>query len=491
MGVVRVWTVGGDVAELARLSILGGDVDGLGTDGPAERALVEWAVASGVDVAAAREAAPVASSVPWDAERRRVTTAHTDGEGVLVVCVGSPDAVWPLLVTSADGVSAGAVAARPVAEAWAGEGLYVLALATTRRTVAGNAAGRLEWGLRLLGLVALEGGPRSGAVQAVAGLRAAGLDVAVLSSDHEATAGALAAAVGIQARGRGAGIMTGEGMGTGRWADDVRVLARLSPDRHRDVVARWQAAGHVVALTGRSVPETPALRRANVGMCLGPADEGARAAADLVTDRPDLGGVLTAVTVARRALRGTRLMVAVPVVFLAAVLGLGLAGLAGHVWAWPGEVLALGIGLVAAPALVLLSKGHSPAPDVPGRPTGRVTDASWGFWVGAWAAGAIALALVTGGIAALLGVALADVAPAAVAGALISAGVVGAWGVGVAAADPRPARAAFAAPIVVAVLAAVLGGLARPAADLWWVGVVALAVGAAAAATLARRWPAP
>jgi Ca2+-transporting ATPase len=413
----------------------------------------------GVDVDGVRAAAPQVAEVPYDAARRRVTTAHDDPAGVLVVCKGAPEAVWPLLVTSTDGKSSGAAAGRPVADRWTAEGLRVVAVATTRRTVAGNTAGRLEAGLRLVGLVALDGRVRDGSAEAVAAAGAAGIDVVLVTPDHESTALARARRVGITTARRGVGMVTGDALRTGRWADDLRVLARMAPDQHRDAVARWRSAGHVVALTGAGTAEIPAVRLADVGIALGPGDEALAAAADIRTDRPDLAAVNAAVVAGRRARAVTRLLLGLAAAALLAVGAAVLVGAAvGTPWLWPEQAALAAVVVTMVPA-ALLARENSLSGLPPGgqHPASRLVDTWWSLWTLGWGVGTGLFALLVGGAVLLAGASPGLVAGPIVAGALAGAAVTGARAVR----GPHPARAAgWILVAAVVVLAAAVAGVA-------------------------------
>jgi cation transport ATPase len=493
--VVQVWTAAGPVTDLVRAVVVGSS----GLEEPTERGLADWAAAMGVDVEAG---APQVSDVPYDAGRGRVTTAHEDPAGILVVCKGAPDTVWPLLVTSSDGKSAGAAAARPVVDRWTREGLRVVAVATTRRTVAGNAAGRLESGLRLLGLVGLAGRLRPGAAEAVAAVRAAGVDVALLTPDHETTALSRAREAGIATARRGAGVVTGEALRTGRWADDLRVLARLVPEQHRDAVARWHAAGHAVALTAATVPQIPAVRLADVGVALGAADEALVAAADVRVggsrDEVGLAPLAGTVAAARRVRVTARLLLGLSGAVLLAVWLLVAAGVpVGQPWLTPAQgVVAVAAALVP---VLLRSPGAGPTRPPPGGqlPSGRLVDVWWVLWVLAWGAGTGLLALAAGGVAVAVGAPAWLVAGPVVAGALAAAAAGGVRRVSSSAGDTGargvagravPVAAGFAGALAALAVGPVAasGSMAPPAVVA---GLVAGTLAAVAGAVASRAGP--
>jgi cation-transporting P-type ATPase A/B/Cu+-exporting ATPase len=121
------------------------------------------------------------------------------------------------------------------------------------------------------------------AAAAVAELRRLGLRTVLLTGDSQATAEAVAAAVGTDA-----------------------VIAAALPDRKVAVIAGLQAAGHRVAMVGDGVNDGPALASADLGLALGTGTDVAITAADLILLRDDLGAVPDAIALARSTLATIR-----------------------------------------------------------------------------------------------------------------------------------------------------------------------------------------
>ena len=168
-----------------------------------------------------------------------------------------------------------------MAQAWAEEGLRVLAVA--KRELEPSVAlneDDVERELVLVGLVALHDPLRPTAAQAVADARGAGIDLKMLTGDHPVTARAIAASLGI---------------------DDGDVFARITPADKLHIVEELQASGEVVAVTGDGVNDAPALRRADVGIAMGRSgSEAAREASDVVLTNDELGTIVAAVREGRR-----------------------------------------------------------------------------------------------------------------------------------------------------------------------------------------------
>ena len=131
----------------------------------------------------------------------------------------------------------------------------------------------------LAGLIALADTLRPEARETVAKIRAAGLDVALLTGDNQRTAEAVARQVGIS-----------------------QVLAEVLPDRKAEEVRRLQAEGRVVAMVGDGINDAPALAEADLGIAVGRGTDVAIETADIVLMRDDLAGVATAIELSRRTM---------------------------------------------------------------------------------------------------------------------------------------------------------------------------------------------
>jgi Ca2+-transporting ATPase len=350
MAVERVWTprggehrVGGTapapVLDLLAAAAQCNDADprGAGEGGSrgtadTETALVRAALDAGVDVAGVRAAAPRLREEPFDAAVRRMTTEHLRPEGgTTTVTKGAPEAV--LGMVTGDG-SAGAVAER-----WAANGRRVLAVARDGS---------------LLGLIAMADPVRPEAAAEIASCHRAGIRPVLVTGDHPGTAAAVAREVGLVDR---------------RHPVEGNVLARVAPEEKLAHVTRWQAEGHVVAMTGDGVNDAPALRAADIGVAMGQrGTEVAKDAADLVLADDSLATVTAAIGEGRRVYDNVRRFV-----------GYGLTGGAAEVLVMlAGPFLGLALPLLPAQVLWINLLTHGPvgvamgtepaAPDVLARP---------------------------------------------------------------------------------------------------------------------------
>lgn len=298
-------------AELARALALCNDaLPASGRDAqawrgdPTETALLDLACDSGLDVLAARAAAPRVAELPFDAERKRMSTVHRVAGGLRAYTKGAPESVLPLCGPA--GEAAGWLAR---AEQLAAQGLRVLAVA--RRDLApdlplAEATAALESQLSFMGLVGLMDPPRLQALSAVQQCQQAGIRAVMITGDHPATALAVARLLGIVGQTDEA-VMTGEDLA--RLSDaqlqarvqQVRVYARVNPAQKIRIVEALQALGECVAMTGDGVNDAPALKRADIGVAMGlSGTDVAREAASLVLLDDNFATVVKAVREGRR-----------------------------------------------------------------------------------------------------------------------------------------------------------------------------------------------
>ncbi|UUY03904.1 cation-transporting P-type ATPase [Svornostia abyssi] len=246
---------------------------------PMEAALDAFAKRLGVEGPAHAHADGFAHRFPFDPRRRRMSLSRGDR----VLTKGAPDAVLPLCDP--------AVAARAaeVVDELAARGLRLLAIAA--RPIAPDetppaTAEDAERDLDLLGLVGLEDPPRPEAQEAIAGARAAGVHILMITGDHPQTAVAIAREVGLTDGGAavlGADLPDGEGELGALLDHDGLVVARVSPEQKLRIARALRARGHVVAMTGDGVNDGPALQEADIGIAMGRSGtDVAREAADLV-----------------------------------------------------------------------------------------------------------------------------------------------------------------------------------------------------------------
>lgn len=277
---------------------------------PTEVALYLAAREAGFDKAALTADLPRAGELPFDAERKCMTTVHPEGDHFVAFVKGAPEAVLPrcqALLTNDGAQPLDQALYLSEAEALASEGYRVLAIAYRELPtlpVQINAAA-LESELILLGLVALIDLPRDEAPAAVADCKSAGITPVMITGDHPGTARAIAVRLGIAEEGDQ--VLTGPELGElsdpafAAQVRDIRVYARVTPEQKIRIVTALQAQGQFVAMTGDGVNDAPALKRAGIGVAMGQTGtDVAREAADMVLLDDNFATIVAAVRDGRR-----------------------------------------------------------------------------------------------------------------------------------------------------------------------------------------------
>jgi len=347
---------------------------------PTETALLEAAQAAGADVAAERLARPRQHEWPFDADRKRMTTLHALGAegGWRAYVKGAPESVLPRCVGAAEVLAGG----QETADAWAAQGLRVLAVA--QRDGSGEVgtpdAEDFERGLTLVGLVGLIDPPRPEARAAVAECLAAGIRPLMITGDHPATALAIARDLGIAPPPGGADpagtttaaaddatVITGselarlDAAALAALVPRVAVYARMDPAQKIRIVQALQSHGAFVAMTGDGVNDAPALQAADIGVAMGKGGtDVAREASALVLLDDNFATIVGAVREGRRIFDNIRKFIRyaltgnsgeIWVLFLAPLFGLPIPLLPIHIL-WVNLVTdgLPGLALAAEPA---------------------------------------------------------------------------------------------------------------------------------------------
>jgi len=244
---------------------------------PMETELARAAAADGI-----APTGPEVAVFPFDPVRKLVSRARQASDGAIILAVsGAPEAV---LARCTLGPAARASVTATLAQL-TGDGQRVIGFA--RRHLSGVPADRdtTETGLDYVGLAAFTDPLRHGVPAAVATLTTAGVSTVVVTGDHPATAGAVAARAGLPASQAIEG-GDAETMPDTELQSRLRhgaVIARATPALKHRIVQLLQKRGEIVAVTGDGANDAPALAAANVGIALGRRGADlARAAAGIV-----------------------------------------------------------------------------------------------------------------------------------------------------------------------------------------------------------------
>jgi Ca2+-transporting ATPase len=274
---------------------------------PTEVALVAAAGQVGLHRDAEEAAAPRLDEVPFDSDRKRMSTLHAQAGRSRLWVKGAPETV--LAHSQSHWVKGHAVPLTPafrthwedVIHELAREGLRLLAVAY--RDFAERPAPLTvheEQSLTLLGLVGLADPARPEVAPAVATARQAGIRTLMITGDQALTARYIAGQVGLlRPEGQvltGAEVEAAPLPELAEQLQTVDAIARAAPAHKVKIVEALQSKGHVVAMTGDGVNDAPALRRAEVGIAMGiTGTDVAKEAAEMVLADDNYASIVAAV----------------------------------------------------------------------------------------------------------------------------------------------------------------------------------------------------
>ncbi len=295
---------GDKIRELLRLGALccDGSVT-LSSDGtvkhigdPTETSIVYAALRNGMDKEEINAESPRVFDLPFDSDRKLMTTVNKIDGKLTVITKGAFD----VLVSRC---TAGDVeTARKVCDEMSADALRVLAVAVkVIDTLPENPVSDiLESGLTLVGLVGMIDPPRDEARDAVAVCKKAGIRPVMITGDHVITARAIAKDLGIYNEGdeaitgRELVNMSDEELDTR--IEKISVYARVSPEDKIRIVKAWQKKDAVVSMTGDGVNDAPALKAADIGCAMGiTGTDVAKGAADMTLTDDNFATIVDAV----------------------------------------------------------------------------------------------------------------------------------------------------------------------------------------------------
>ncbi|HXM57859.1 MAG TPA: cation-transporting P-type ATPase [Candidatus Dormibacteraeota bacterium] len=348
-----------------------------------EGAILVAARKAGLDVAAESAARPRLAEFPFDSVRKRMTTVHADGAGLVALVKGAPQEVLPRCRTIRwDGAELpldGDLRRRAEAanDTMSAEALRVLAVAR-RRLPGGQPSQReAEGDLELLGLVGMLDPPRPEVTAAVGACRRAGIRLVMVTGDYGLTAEAIARRLGMvtgpQPRiltARDLDALDDGGLRALLGSGDEVIFARVRPEDKLRVVTALRDLGEVVAVTGDGVNDAPALKRADIGVAMGRSGtDVAREAADMILLDDSFASIVAAVELGRSVYQNIRKFL---IYLFSHNIGELAPILAATVVAFPLvpltalQVLAIDLGSDVMPALAL--GAERPEPGVMDRP---------------------------------------------------------------------------------------------------------------------------
>lgn len=256
-----------------------------------------------------RKRYPRMAELPFDSERKLMSTVHVIDREVLLLVKGAPDIIFK---RSSRILLEGEVqelmeehlhALEKQNEAFSDRALRVLAFAYKPLEEVRKVSHEEERDLIFVGLMAMMDPPREGVYGAIEEAIAAGIKTVMITGDHKSTARAIARELNIYQEGDV--VVTGQELDA--FSDEellheverISVYARVTPENKIRIVKAWQEKDRVCAMTGDGVNDAPALKQADVGIAMGSGTDVAKDSAAMILTDDNFASIVNAISVGR------------------------------------------------------------------------------------------------------------------------------------------------------------------------------------------------
>ncbi len=291
--------------------------DGSGIGDPTETALISLARRLNISDTALREAIPRMDEIPFDSDRKLMTTKHELMGSQILFTKGALDVLLDRstqIVLEEGGVPLTEDYKQEILrqnQEYSEQGLRVLSFAYKEHKDPGPLSLDQETGYTFLGLIAMMDPPRVESAQAVKEAIGAGIKPVMITGDHKITATAIAKKIGIFSQGDLS--LTGQELDAmsdeelDEKLEHISVYARVSPENKIRIVDRWQKKGKIVAMTGDGVNDAPALKKADIGVAMGiTGTEVSKDAAAMILSDDNFATIIKAVLNGRNVYRNIK-----------------------------------------------------------------------------------------------------------------------------------------------------------------------------------------
>jgi Ca2+-transporting ATPase len=278
---------------------------------PTEAAIVNKALSENINKEKLYRENKRIGELPFDSNRKMMTTVHRNLEGYISITKGAPD----ILINKCSKILENGKIEEMTEdkrnlikkenEKMANEALRVIAVSYRKMDYFQKLTFDLEENMIFVGLIGMIDPPRKGVKEAVETCKKAGIKTVMITGDHIATASAIAKKLGI--------LKVGEKAVTGNELNNMSdleleknissysVFARVTPEHKVRIVKAWQKSGNVVAMTGDGVNDSPALKNADIGIAMGKGGtDVAKNASDMILADDNFVTIIEAVRQGRR-----------------------------------------------------------------------------------------------------------------------------------------------------------------------------------------------
>ena len=255
------------------------NVNGEEIGDPTETALINLGDKLGRKAESVRCFYPRVAEIPFDSDRKLMSTVHDMENGYVMVTKGAVDVLLNRLVSIQKGDKTTPITnwdkkqIEACNQEFSRNGLRVLAIAYKTIEKGKRLTPEDENGYTFLGLISMMDPPRNESKSAVAQCIQAGIRPIMITGDHKVTAAAIAKRIGILKHEseacEGSEIDHMSDQELEKFVEGISVYARVSPEHKIRIVKTWQRKGNIVSMTGDGVNDAPALKQADIGVAMG------------------------------------------------------------------------------------------------------------------------------------------------------------------------------------------------------------------------------
>ena len=254
-----------------------------------EKAILNAGMKDGKNKIELYQKMPRVNEIPFSSERKMMTTIHRNGDKYRIITKGAPDILIDRCTKEINSSSIGKANIKSNNLQMAKKALRVLAVAykDIDRLPSKIDSTSIEEDLIFVGLIGMIDPPRDNVKEAIRTCKHAGIKTVMITGDHIETAKAIAKDLGIlmpkdlTITGQELNNMAQEELE--RKIKDCSVFARVTPEHKVRILKAWQKTGAVVAMTGDGVNDSPALKKADIGIAMGKnGTDVAKNAADMI-----------------------------------------------------------------------------------------------------------------------------------------------------------------------------------------------------------------
>ncbi|GGH28903.1 cation-translocating P-type ATPase [Paenibacillus segetis] len=291
--------------------------DGQEIGDPTEVALLAFSNKNHKDYREIRNSYARVAELPFDSDRKLMSTVHMIGDTKLMLTKGGPDVMFSRCdYVFLDGKE------EPITEKilrrfserneqFSNDALRVLAYGYKRLSTDQQSIDlEDENGLVLVGLTAMIDPPREAVYDSIKNAKSAGIRTVMITGDHKTTAQAIGKEIGlveendIALTGQELDELTDEELD--QKLESISVYARVSPENKIRIVRAWQKKGHITAMTGDGVNDAPALKQADIGIAMGSGTDVAKDASAMILANDNFVSIVNAVGVGRTVFNNIR-----------------------------------------------------------------------------------------------------------------------------------------------------------------------------------------